>query len=492
MSIYYCVCDLIIQVRPYYKYNSLNDMNCIEYFTNITPFQLLIQICKGLKSLKDNLLIHGNLTPSNILFDDDNQVKLSDYCKYLLYENHNDDKINENVNLYSLKHYKFNSPEHLNGREITSYSDVWSFGCILYYIYTGNVPFNDNNIGDLYSNMISGKFYPLICKKSDEINGLLSKIFDNNTNENGEANRITIEDVINEITNIEKKVGFSDDNIMILFHIENEKTIDYIIEKVRCQEFIFDHEIIYIVRKENFLLKTISDYNNLLMSVYTPTLKDILMNYIYTFIKVCFLYPSLVEYVLNHMIINNKSIEYVIINGIKKNNTLVITKQNFNSQDVEFLGCVLRRTINIERLDLPCIYILYYYNITIYLANLLNPIIIRFLSEQFRYLASLKSLNLCSNPIQPSGIELFSNNLFYITTLISLNISNDMIGDKGIRSVSYNLSNMKNLKSFDISSNEITDRGLNFFSENVNELEQLEELNLSRIYILLFIIFFNR
>lgn len=359
MSIYYCFCDLIIQIRPYYNHNSLNDLTSTEYFVNITPYQLLFQICKGLKILKENSLIHGNLSPSNILFDENNNVILSDYCKYLLYYNNNDSIVNENINLQSLKYYKFNSPEYLNGKEITSYSDVWSFGCVLYYIYTGNPPFNNNNIGDLYSNMINRKFYPLICKKSEVINKLLSNIFAID-----EANRLTIEEVMNELTNIEKTIGFTDDNIMILFHIENEKTVDFLMDKIRSQEFIFDQELIYIVRKEVYLMKVISDYNKLIMSIYTPTLKDILMNYIYTFIKICFLYPSLVDYILFHIIINTKSIEYIIINGIKKDNTLFITKQNFNNKDVEFLGCVLRRSTNIEELDLPCIYkLLYYYYI---------------------------------------------------------------------------------------------------------------------------------
>lgn len=163
------------------------------------------QIGNCIKLLKDNNVIHNNIKPSNIMFNEDRSIILIDGCKYLLYEN------NINIPLQSIKSYHFYSPEQLNNKRITYQSDIWSFGCVIYYIYTGNSPFNDNTIGELYSHMLTNKYYPLIAKNTTSIENILEKIFINDPKK-----RMKIEDILLELDNIDRNSYFSDDNIMIL------------------------------------------------------------------------------------------------------------------------------------------------------------------------------------------------------------------------------------------------------------------------------------
>lgn len=80
-----------------------------------------------IKSLDSLNLVHGRINPSTIFKDkNDNEFYLSDNFLFILF--------NENILNYT-------SPEQLSGKEITTGTDIWSFGCVIYYIYTDGQSF---------------------------------------------------------------------------------------------------------------------------------------------------------------------------------------------------------------------------------------------------------------------------------------------------------------------------------------------------------------
>ena len=40
---------------------------------------IILQICKGLKDIHDNKIIHRDLTPDNIFIDKNNKIKIGDF-----------------------------------------------------------------------------------------------------------------------------------------------------------------------------------------------------------------------------------------------------------------------------------------------------------------------------------------------------------------------------------------------------------------------------
>lgn len=106
---------------------------------------ILESITIGLRTLHDLNIIHGNLSPSNILMDSQNEVYISDYCL-------NDIR---NFRLLPKNHFAYLSPEQLIDKEVTKYSDVWSLGCLLYYLIQSQDLFTGKNKEEIQDNILT-------------------------------------------------------------------------------------------------------------------------------------------------------------------------------------------------------------------------------------------------------------------------------------------------------------------------------------------------
>lgn len=84
------------------------------------------ELCLIEKVFEEKSLVNGNLKPSNIILDENNDIFITDICQNRLYPNI------LTVDINSLYYY---SPEQLQSKECDITSDLWSLGMILYFIY---------------------------------------------------------------------------------------------------------------------------------------------------------------------------------------------------------------------------------------------------------------------------------------------------------------------------------------------------------------------
>jgi len=105
--------------------------------------KLFIQVCSAIEYAHQNFVVHRDIKPNNILVTDNGEVKLLDFgiAKLLV-----DDNKQENLQLthqdIRLLTPTSASPEQISGQTITTRTDVYGLGALLYHLLTGEPLFN--------------------------------------------------------------------------------------------------------------------------------------------------------------------------------------------------------------------------------------------------------------------------------------------------------------------------------------------------------------
>jgi len=106
--------------------------------------QLFLQVCAAVSYAHQHLIVHRDLKPTNILVTDDGSVKLLDFgIAKLLEAEVNTDVAEANATATTLRAMTLDyaSPEQVSGVHVTTVSDVYSLGVVLYRLLTGKSPY---------------------------------------------------------------------------------------------------------------------------------------------------------------------------------------------------------------------------------------------------------------------------------------------------------------------------------------------------------------
>ncbi|MGE0103374.1 MAG: protein kinase [Blastocatellales bacterium] len=105
--------------------------------------RLFQSVCDAVQYAHQNLIVHRDLKPSNILVTHSGEVKLLDFgIAKILDPTEDASGESKTQTLLNFLTPEFASPEHICGRRITTASDVYSLGVLLYELLTGARPFN--------------------------------------------------------------------------------------------------------------------------------------------------------------------------------------------------------------------------------------------------------------------------------------------------------------------------------------------------------------
>lgn len=104
------------------------------------------QVCSGLQHAHNQGIIHRDLKPGNLFLTQDGQIKLGDFG--IARDTYSADLTSEGLTVGT---HAYMPPEQIVGEaNITGKADLYSLGCVLFELLTGNKPFQGTNFAVLF------------------------------------------------------------------------------------------------------------------------------------------------------------------------------------------------------------------------------------------------------------------------------------------------------------------------------------------------------
>jgi serine/threonine-protein kinase len=134
---------------PYVEGHTLS--NLLETRLQLPPQETayyIMQVAEGLEACHQRGILHGLLKPSNLMIDNDGQVKVLDFgIGALLGETDNESVVDTMSTANTMASgLDFASPESImDPTKLCTSSDQYSLGCVMYNCLTGRVPFPGSN-----------------------------------------------------------------------------------------------------------------------------------------------------------------------------------------------------------------------------------------------------------------------------------------------------------------------------------------------------------
>ncbi len=134
------------------------DKFCSENKLNLNErLKLFNKVCEAVSFAHRNLIIHRDIKPSNIIVTNVGEPKLLDFGISKLIDN--GDETTKTITKLGAMTPEYASPEQIKGESVTTATDIYSLGVVLFKVLTGTMPFDTENKSDakIFSEITNSK-----------------------------------------------------------------------------------------------------------------------------------------------------------------------------------------------------------------------------------------------------------------------------------------------------------------------------------------------
>ena len=158
--------DLRNYIKVYKKHNAQISEKKI--------WKILCEIIISTSYLHDYSIIHRDIKTQNILFENNYDIFLADFGVSKILP---PTKIHTNTQIGTPFYL---SPEVINGNRYTTSTDVWAIGCVLYELMYGQMPYEAQNLYQLYYKIKNNNVVYPVSNYSCELVDLLKELLNKN------------------------------------------------------------------------------------------------------------------------------------------------------------------------------------------------------------------------------------------------------------------------------------------------------------------------
>jgi len=184
---------------------------------------LFQQLVSGVEYCHGHMVVHRDLKPENLLLDADQQLRIADFGLSNVMKDGDFFKTSCGSPNYA-------APEVISGKLYAGPEvDVWSCGVILYALLCGSLPFDDENIPNLFKK-IKGGIFTLPGHMSDDIKDLISRMLVVDP-----LQRITIPEIRRHrwfVDNLPLYLSVTPDQIMSQFRLIDQDVLMEVVMKI--------------------------------------------------------------------------------------------------------------------------------------------------------------------------------------------------------------------------------------------------------------------
>lgn len=159
-----------------------------------STLEIALQVASALDAAHRAGIVHRDIKPDNVMVRQDGIVKVLDFGIAKLTASDRSDVDAEGATRIQVETrvgtimgtVAYMSPEQARGQETDTRTDIWSFGCVLYEMLTGQKPFQGETMTDVLANIVHREPAPILGHRQEtpaELERIVAKAVSKNKDE---------------------------------------------------------------------------------------------------------------------------------------------------------------------------------------------------------------------------------------------------------------------------------------------------------------------